>query len=212
MKRILLSLVLLATISYQPSTCLGQGSLTPPGTPAPTMKSLDQIASTGIAINATNTPGDSGDVFVISQTGNYYMTGNIAAASGKNGIKINASGTTIDMNGFQISGAGSGGGSAGILILAGSQCCVKNGSITNIGTGTNSDGIRSLGSNNQIDSSVTIANHGYGIHTGATDPEIRNIATGNMGTGANANYSPASGSLFGPLGSPGTATSPWANF
>ena len=35
----------------------------PPGTPAPTMKSLDQIASQGIAINATNTPGDASDEF-----------------------------------------------------------------------------------------------------------------------------------------------------
>ena len=36
---------------------LAQGSLTPPGAPGPSMKSLDQVASTGIAINATNTPG-----------------------------------------------------------------------------------------------------------------------------------------------------------
>ena len=40
-----------------PYAVQAQGSLTPPGAPAPTMKSLEQIASTGIAVNATNTPG-----------------------------------------------------------------------------------------------------------------------------------------------------------
>src|SRR5471030_2422790 len=46
-----------------------QGNLIPPGAPAPTMKSLDQIASTGIAINAANTPGDSNYDCIISTAG-----------------------------------------------------------------------------------------------------------------------------------------------
>src|SRR5450631_2354900 len=41
------------------SSLVAQGPLAPPGSPAPTMKTLDQIASTGIALNATNTPGDT---------------------------------------------------------------------------------------------------------------------------------------------------------
>ena len=45
MKRLLklAALALLSTLNSQLSTCLAQGSLTPPGAPAPTMKSLAQI-------------------------------------------------------------------------------------------------------------------------------------------------------------------------
>ncbi len=68
------------------------------------MKSLDQIASTGIALNDTNTPGDSSNQFIISNPGSYYLTGNIAGESGKNGISIQASNVTIDLNGFALIG------------------------------------------------------------------------------------------------------------
>jgi hypothetical protein len=84
-------------------TAFSQGSLTPPGAPAPTMKSLDQVEARTI-VNATNTPGDSSNVFVISQPGSYYLTGNVAGVASKNGIRINASGVTLDLNGFALNG------------------------------------------------------------------------------------------------------------
>ena len=42
-----------------------QGSLTPPGAPAPTMKTLDQVEARTI-INATNTSGNSINQFIIT--------------------------------------------------------------------------------------------------------------------------------------------------
>src|SRR4051794_19502095 len=67
-----------------------QGPLTPPGAPTPTMKSLDQVRSTGIAINATNTPPDASNLFVIANPGSYYLTGNLTGAATKSGISVNA--------------------------------------------------------------------------------------------------------------------------
>ena len=51
------------------------------------MKSLDQIASTGIALTATNAPGDSNHHFIISQPGSYYLTGNLAVTR-VNGMRV----------------------------------------------------------------------------------------------------------------------------
>src|SRR6476661_5778712 len=71
-----------------------QGSLTPPGAPAPTMRSLDQIEPRK-PIDSTNTPGDATSVFKIVASGSYYLTGNVTGASGKHGISVAASNVTI---------------------------------------------------------------------------------------------------------------------
>ncbi|HEX5398710.1 MAG TPA: hypothetical protein VFY06_06650 [Verrucomicrobiae bacterium] len=82
------ALTLMFVIYLLPSA-FGQGALTPPGPPAPTMKSLDQIeARTPISAKTT-----------IVQPGSYYLTTNITVTSG-NGITIAASGVTLDLNGF----------------------------------------------------------------------------------------------------------------
>src|ERR1700679_2135209 len=71
-----------------------QGTLTPPGAPGPTMKSLDQIEARAAITN-------SGAV-TISQSGSYYLTRNITVASG-DAITIAADNVTLDLNGFTIS-------------------------------------------------------------------------------------------------------------
>jgi hypothetical protein len=111
-----------------------QGNLIPPGAPAPTMKSLDQIASTGIAINAANTPGDSNYDCIISTAGSYYLGGNFDV-SGTNGIRVTVTGVTIDLNGFQIERASGSGGDGITIDPAADGCTVKNGSITGFGFG-----------------------------------------------------------------------------
>ena len=73
---------------------MAQGPLTPPGAPAPTMKTLDQVRP-GIPI--TSLP------FVISSWGHYYLTGSLIT-SDTNGpaITITAGSVTIDLNGYKI--------------------------------------------------------------------------------------------------------------
>ncbi len=76
------------------------GPLTPPAGPiAPTPGPEPRIA-----VSATNTPGDANSVFRIAQPGSYYLTGNVAGAASRHGIEIEASGVTLDLNGFEIAG------------------------------------------------------------------------------------------------------------
>src|SRR3989304_4869431 len=63
----------------------------PPGPITPTQRT---------PIGANTTPGDADSLFMITQPGSYYLTGNIIGVSGKFGIEINASGVTLDLMGF----------------------------------------------------------------------------------------------------------------
>lgn len=110
----------------------GQGPLTPPGAPTPTMKSLDQVRSTGIAINATNTPPDASTLFVISSPGSYYLTGNLTGAATKSGIAVAADNVSIDLNGFTMTG--NSGITAIIVTSARKNITISNGTMTNWGS------------------------------------------------------------------------------
>lgn len=74
-----------------------QGSLSPPGAPAPTMKTLAQIEP--------RTPLATLPV-TLTNAGSYYLTTNLVGAPGQNGITINADQVTLDLNGFALLGAG----------------------------------------------------------------------------------------------------------
>ena len=72
-KLILLAL-LLSTFSPQPSTLHAQGSLTPPGAPAPTMKSL-------ASNRAAHGHHQHGRLVTIAQPGSYYLTHNLTVST-----------------------------------------------------------------------------------------------------------------------------------
>jgi len=106
----LLALALIATLDLQGPTVLAQGSLTPPpGAPAPTMKTLDQIEA--------RTPISSAPI-TISNPGSYYLTTNLSV-SGGDAITIAASGVTLDLSGFTITSTAPGAAGNGILINSG---------------------------------------------------------------------------------------------
>jgi hypothetical protein len=129
-----LTLLALSTLNSQLSTAYAQGSLTPPGQPAPTMKSADQIEPRTI-VNAVNTPGDSWNTFVIRQPGSYYLITNLMVNSQSSVIAIATSDVTLDLNGFTISYSIPNPGTVGIALASGvSDITIINGHI-NCGNG-----------------------------------------------------------------------------
>ena len=80
------ALLAAAFILHPSSFILAQGLLTPPGAPAPTMKTLDQVEA--------RTPISSAP-FTISTSGSYYLTGNLTVTSGT-AITIAADQVTLD--------------------------------------------------------------------------------------------------------------------
>lgn len=84
------------------AAAFAQGPLAPPGAPAPTMKTLQQIEP---RIPITNLP------FQITQLGHYYLTDNLLSTSTNPAIRIETYGyVTIDLNGFALSGSYGGSG------------------------------------------------------------------------------------------------------
>lgn len=98
------------------------GNLEPPGPPAPTMKSLDQLEP---RIAVQSLPGDRGSVHVIDQPGSYYLAGDVLGGPGLVGISITADNVVLDLNGFTLLGND---GDSGIN-LWGNNNVVRNGTL-----------------------------------------------------------------------------------
>jgi len=113
-----LILTALAGLDLQCSL-IAQGSLTPPGAPAPTMKTLSQVEP---RIPISSLP------FNIDTSGSYYVTSNLVGTVNSDGIYIWANDVTVDLNGFALIGPTNGvfeygingAGSTNVVIMHGS--------------------------------------------------------------------------------------------
>jgi hypothetical protein len=104
-------LMLLLVLAMQPASTRAAGSLTPPGAPAPTMKTLQEMEPRTLIAAAP---------FTISAPGSYYLSTNLTVASGS-AIMISASGVTLDLNGFTLSSTFSSAAGSAIYINSGYQ-------------------------------------------------------------------------------------------
>jgi hypothetical protein len=175
MKSYLVSLALILSAFHVPHSAFCQGPLIPPGVPAPTMKTLDQVEA--------RTPLAAGTSPInINASGSYYLTGNVTISTTDHGITIAgvAKNVTIDLNGFTLAGPGSGSG-AGIFLSSGAaDVAIRNGTIRNWG----SYGINGLGNLNVRVENVRATNNGTrGIGVDLNGVVLNCLAQGNGDAG-----------------------------
>jgi parallel beta-helix repeat protein len=148
----------------------GQGALTPPGAPAPTMKTLDQIEP--------RTPISTLPL-VISTPGSYYLVGNLTGSAGTNGITVTVDNVTIDLNGFALIGKpGSSNGIATIGLIR--NFSVRNGTVkawgrSGVAAGSTYSGV--------FEDLRADSNSGLGIETGNGAVIKKCASTSNTGIG-----------------------------
>jgi hypothetical protein len=116
--------ILIATLVsafYLPTATFGQGVLTPPGAPAPTMKTLAQMEP--------RTPISSAPI-TITAPGSYYLITNLTISS-NTAISVSANNVTLDLNGFTIfSTENPAASSVGISLNAGTNISIFHGFIS----------------------------------------------------------------------------------
>jgi parallel beta-helix repeat protein len=141
------------------ATVSAQGPMSPPpGPPGPVMKSLDQIEPR-IALGPITTQGNASNLHIIREPGSYYLTGNVQGESGKVGILINASGVTLDLNGFHVIGVP--GPASGIFVPSvATGCVIRNGTVRN----WDFSGLDAMAVNSRFEGLVIRDNGSHGLY------------------------------------------------
>ena len=162
------------------------GSLTPPpGSPAPSMKSLDQVeartplveGAAGVTIDA-----ETGGI-TISESGSYYLTGNLSVTGG-NGITITSNRVTLNLNGFLISSTANPAEGHGISSIS-QNLSISNGTISggynlaqDVGPGFEGGiGVGSLTGRSKITDIIVSNCSSFGISAGISPISLSTIAS-----------------------------------
>ncbi len=181
--RQLFAVVALLIVCAAPSKIFSQGPLTPPGAPAPTMKSLSDLdahitSASEKRIDVLTLPGDATNQHIISAQGSYYLSGPLTGVSGQNGINIQNGNVKVDLNGYQLAGV-PGSLNGVVLGVFHLDVEVRNGSVSDWG----GNGIDLSNGGGMIVADVTsTTNTGMGIYTGDTSVVTRCTSRSNVGT------------------------------
>jgi copper-binding protein NosD len=153
---------------------LAQGSLTPPGAPAPTMKTLSQVEP---RIPILSLP------FAITTGGSYYLTTNLVGIASNAGISIQTNDVTIDLNGFAVIGVP--GSLDGIRVVGAlKNITVRNGTVR--GWGLSGVSLASC-RNSRLESMTVSENGSYGMVCGHGSIITGSLAYSNGGYGIACN-------------------------
>ncbi|HBG26148.1 MAG: hypothetical protein A2Y10_08245 [Planctomycetes bacterium GWF2_41_51] len=152
---------IIVCIVFSQSLCVA-GSLQPLAPPTSgTMKPLSAIEP---RTPVQGLSGSASSMYVISESGSYYLTANINADPNKNGIEITCDNVTVDLKGFSINGAGRSVGSTGTGIYACdmNQVTIQNGFIGHF----RDDGINASTGMTLTVENVAVEDCMYGIRGG----------------------------------------------
>ena len=148
------------------------GPLDPPGAPAPTMKTLQQVEPRTPISQPVSFP------IQINAPGSYYFTENITGVISQHGIVINADNVTLDLNGFTLSGLSV--GLAGITdnSTRRTNITIRNGTVRAWGSGVYTP----LSTRSRYEDLTVTDNTNFGMSIGSGS-NVRRLAAWTNATG-----------------------------